>query len=108
MFGFSNAGLNVLVLRDGEELDATLRQALATADDAERPGLERAVALIAEQRALSDAELRVRWVRRALAGSGVDDHTDQVTAVRALRKAEPQLGLSTAVLLVGEAYGRSD
>lgn len=108
MLGFGNQGLNVLVLRDADELGHTLRQALAAADEAERPGLERALALIGEHRALSDADLRVRWVRRALAGSGVGEESDQVTVVRALRKAEPDLGLATAVRLANEAYGGKD
>ncbi|MFC0601393.1 hypothetical protein [Streptomyces palmae] len=108
MLGFDNQGLNVLVLRDAEELALAFRQALATADDAERPGLERAVALVDEQIALSDADLRVRWTRRALAGSGVDESTDRISVIRALRKAEPDLGLATAVRLAGEAYGTAD
>ncbi|KUJ66712.1 hypothetical protein ACZ90_33815 [Streptomyces albus subsp. albus] len=108
MLGFGNQGLNVLVLRDTEELGLALRRALATADDAERPGLERAVALVNEQIALSDADLRVRWTRRALAGSGVDESTDQVSVIRALRKAQPDLGLATAVRLANEAYGPAD
>ncbi|WP_431044039.1 hypothetical protein ACQUSR_20500 [Streptomyces sp. P1-3] len=108
MLGFSNQGLNVLVLRDAEELGHVLRRALATADEVERPGLERAVALVNEQAALTEAELRVRWVRRALAGSGVDEQTDQVSVVRALRKAEPELGVAAAVRLATEAYGRGD
>ncbi|MFH8370868.1 hypothetical protein [Streptomyces sp. NPDC018031] len=108
MLGFGDQGLNVLVLRDADELGHTLRQALAAADEAERPGLERALALIGEHSALSDADLRVRWVRRALTGSGVDEQTDQVSVVRALRKAEPALGLASAVRLAHEAYGRKD
>ncbi|WP_327115250.1 hypothetical protein OG206_12270 [Streptomyces sp. NBC_01341] len=93
----------VLVLRDAREIAERLRRALATAPDAERPGLERALALAAEAEAVPDAELRARWVRQRLAAAGYEGPADSVAAIKALRRAEPGLSLLQAATYAREA-----
>ncbi|MEV1024501.1 hypothetical protein [Streptomyces sp. NPDC050264] len=95
--------LNVLVLRDSNRLADAVEAALRTAPDTERPGLERAAALIAEAAARSDAELRGDWVRARLAAAGQDLPADSVQAIRLLRQAEPSLSLYAAVRLAKAA-----
>ncbi|MFG3101197.1 hypothetical protein ACGFZL_11860 [Streptomyces sp. NPDC048182] len=104
MFGRrSTPELHVLVLRDADTLAAVLRDALAEAPDDQRPGLERAAALVAEAAAVPDASLRARWVHQRLAAAGHEGPADSVRAVKALRQAEPGLSLLTAVQLTKEA-----
>ncbi len=79
------------VLREAEELGALLREALSTAPEDERPGLERAVALVERAAAVPDSEVRGRWVRQRLAAAGYEGPADAVAAVRILRTAEPGL-----------------
>lgn len=93
----------VLLLRESQDISSALRLALETASDAERPGLERALALVAEAAAVPDAELRGRWARRRMAASGYSGPWDSVAAVKALRQAEPGLGLLQAVNLSKDA-----
>ncbi|WP_031083500.1 hypothetical protein [Streptomyces sp. NRRL WC-3549] len=93
----------VLVLRDVQEITELLRQELGTATDDRRPGLERALALVEEVAAVPDAELRARWVRQRLAASGYEGPLDSVSAVKALRRAEPGLSLLQAVTYAREA-----
>ncbi|NEB76208.1 hypothetical protein G3I40_13395, partial [Streptomyces sp. SID14478] len=50
--------LNVLVLQDTDRIADAVRAALQDAPESERPGLERAAALIAEAAGRSEAELR--------------------------------------------------
>ncbi|MGY0018166.1 hypothetical protein [Streptomyces sp. cg35] len=95
--------LNVLVLRDADRVADAVQEALASASDAERPGLERAAALIAEAAGMSEAEVRGRWVRERLAAAGHTGPADSVQAIKALRQAEPALSLYTAVRLAKDA-----
>ncbi|ROV64775.1 hypothetical protein [Streptomyces globisporus] len=95
--------LAVLVIRDAPDVVAGLRRALETAPDAERPGLERALALAEESAARPDAELRGRWVRRRLDAAGHEGPADSVEAIKILRQAEPGLTLLQAVTYAKEA-----
>ncbi|GAA2241699.1 hypothetical protein GCM10010145_04700 [Streptomyces ruber] len=103
MFGNNGTELGVLVLRDTEALVKTLRQALAEADETERPGLERAVALAERTAAAHDDELRARWVHERLAAAGYEGAPDSVRAIKVLRRAEPELSLRAAVHLTKAA-----
>lgn len=93
----------VVVLRDADAIAESIRAALADASEAERPGLERAAALVAAAAEGGDAELRARWVRRRLADAGYEGELDAVAAVKSLRQAEPGLSLVAAVQLTKEA-----
>lgn len=93
----------VLVLRDTEAAADAIREALAGASDAERPGLERAAAILAEYGGRPEAEARVEWVRGVLAEAGVDPVKEEVHAIKAVRQAERSLSLRAAVELVNEA-----
>ncbi|MDT0450866.1 hypothetical protein [Streptomyces hesseae] len=93
----------VVVLRDSQALADAVREALETASEAERPGLERAAGLIALHAARPEREIRAEWTRGILATAGVDPREQEVHAVRALRRAEPGLSLKSAVQLVREA-----
>ncbi|MFR9796371.1 hypothetical protein ACL02U_10775 [Streptomyces sp. MS06] len=104
MFGLTTKhDLNVLVLRDAETVAGAVRAALAGAAESERPGLERALAVIEETAATSDAELRARWVRARLDEAGCTEPADSVSAVKVLRAAEPGLSLTAAVRLSRDA-----
>ncbi|MFF4590314.1 hypothetical protein [Streptomyces sp. NPDC001388] len=89
----------VLTIRDADVMGAALREALAEATPEERPGLERAAALIASTATDTDARLRARWVRGRLAAVGFTGDVASVAAVKALRQAEPTLSLLAAVEL---------
>ncbi|MET7730085.1 hypothetical protein ABZT02_01790 [Streptomyces sp. NPDC005402] len=107
------AGLNkknnfVLLVRDADVVGAALRQALAGAPPEERPGLERAVALVESTAEASESGLRARWVRSRLAAVGFTGDLTSVAAVRALRKAEPKLSLLAAVQLQKEALAHPE
>ena len=93
----------VLVLRDAPGITELLREALGTAPATERPGLERALALVAEAGSVPDTELRARWVRQRLAAAGHEGPVDSVAAIKALRTAEPGLSLLQAVTYAREA-----
>ena len=95
--------LNVLVLRDADVIAATVRWALDDAPPEERPGLERALALVEQAAATSDADLRARWVRERMAASGIEGSYDSVRAIKALRDAAPGLSLAQAVKMAKEA-----
>jgi hypothetical protein len=95
--------LSVLVLRDAPDVVAGIRSALEAATDAERPGLERALALAGESAGRPDAELRGRWVRQHLAAAGYEGPADSVPAIQILRRAEPGLTLLQAVTYAKEA-----
>ncbi|NEB39933.1 hypothetical protein [Streptomyces sp. SID14515] len=95
--------LAVLVLHDAPEVVAGIRHALETATDAERPGLERALALAEESAGRPDAELRGRWVRQHLDAAGHEGPADSVAAIKILREAEPGLTLLQAVTYAKEA-----
>ncbi|MFG2432656.1 hypothetical protein [Streptomyces sp. NPDC048590] len=103
MIGIGKQDMDVLVLRDTPEITELLSRALDTASVAERPGLERALALAAEAASVSDAEIRSRWVRRRLAAAGYKGQLDSVAAIKKLRQAEPGLSLRQAVAYAREA-----
>ncbi|GAA3506760.1 hypothetical protein GCM10019016_138750 [Streptomyces prasinosporus] len=94
---------NVLVLRDADVVAREIRRALAEATPGQRPGLERAAALVEQAAAASDAELRARWVHERLAAAGHRGPADSVRAVKALREAAPGLSLLSAVRLTKDA-----
>lgn len=87
---------------------AALRRALAEAPPEERPGLERAAALVESTAAASEGELRARWVRSRLAAVGFAGDISSVAALKALRQAEPRLSLMAAVQLQKEAVARPE
>ncbi|GGS11563.1 hypothetical protein GCM10010269_58400 [Streptomyces humidus] len=98
------AGLNkkhnfVLVVRDADVVTAALREALAGASPEERPGLERAVALVGAAAEATETRLRADWVRSRLAAVGFTGDVSSIAAVRALRRAEKKLSLLAAVEL---------
>ncbi|MFG3246474.1 hypothetical protein [Streptomyces sp. NPDC048187] len=104
MFGrLAPPELNVLVLRDTDVVAHGIRQALAEATPEERPGLERAAALVEQAAAEPDAALLARWVRERLAAAGHEGPVDSVRAVKALREAAPGIGLRQAVQLARDA-----
>ncbi|GHJ36613.1 hypothetical protein Sm713_22220 [Streptomyces sp. TS71-3] len=96
----------VLALRDADEILTALQAALEDAPEAERPGLARALEVAVGAAVTSEAELRVRWTRRQLAAAGYEGPADAVAAVKALRSAEPALGLRQAVAMAREAAAR--
>ncbi|MFF9409493.1 hypothetical protein ACF1B0_28830 [Streptomyces anandii] len=104
MFGLDKrTELSVLVLRDADVIAAGVRSALAEASPEERPGLERAAALVERAFTVSDAELRARWVHERLAQAGYEGPADSVQAIKTLRQAAPGLSLVTAVRLSKDA-----
>ncbi|MFK4067380.1 hypothetical protein [Streptomyces sp. NPDC029674] len=102
MFG-TKRELMVIALRDTDAVAEELREALATADERDRPGLERAAALLARAAAVPDSEIRGRWALRRITAAGHTGPADSVHAVKALRQAEPGLSLASAVRLSKEA-----
>lgn len=102
MFG-KREQTQVVVVRDSQAVAEAVREALASAGPEERPGLERAAALLAERTARPDAEVRGEWARAVVTAAGFDPRTQELHAIRALRRAEPGLGLAAAVQLVREA-----
>ncbi|MFC9757220.1 hypothetical protein [Streptomyces sp. NPDC056921] len=103
MIGNGKQDLAVVVVRDAEAIAAALQQVLETAGAEERPGLERALAVVADAAGVPDAELRGRWAGRRIRAGGHEGPLDAVAAVKALRKAEPGLSLRQAVQLSREA-----
>ncbi|THA65307.1 hypothetical protein E6P78_18670 [Streptomyces sp. A0958] len=103
MIGNGKQDMAVIVVRDADAVVAALREALEQAGEEDRPGLERALALAAAQAGVPDAELRGRWAGRRIRAGGHEGPLDAVAAVKALRTAEPGLGLRQAVRLSGEA-----
>lgn len=101
--GLSRKHDAVLIVRDSDVIAAALRQALAEASPEERPGLERAAALVESTAAATDGRMRARWVRSRLASAGFTGDLASVSAVKALRKAEPDLSLLAAVRLQKDA-----
>ncbi|MFC8075426.1 hypothetical protein ACFUN8_07770 [Streptomyces sp. NPDC057307] len=98
----------VLVVREADEIAEAVDQALKTAGPEERPGLERAAALLAAAKETTDAELRGSWARRKMAEAGVKGRADSVQAVKALREAQPGLSLLQATRLSQEAAALED
>ncbi|MGI5402420.1 hypothetical protein ACQEVG_23840 [Streptomyces sp. CA-135486] len=103
MFGLGKQELSVLVLRDADSIADAVRAALSTATPEDRPGLERAAAIVARAADAPAAELRGRWVRQQLDAAGFKGPADSIHAIKALRKAEPRLSLVTAVSLAKDA-----
>ncbi|MGW7545291.1 hypothetical protein ACWGKQ_29910 [Streptomyces sp. NPDC054770] len=106
--GLSKKNTFVLAIRDAHVVAADLRQALATASPEERPGLERAAALVESTASATDTQLRARWVRSRLAAVGFAGDIGSVAAVKALRQAEPTLSLLAAVQLQREAVAHPE
>lgn len=98
----------VLLVRDSDVIAAALRQALAEASPEDRPGLERAAALVESTAAATEGRLRARWVRSRLAAAGFTGDIASVAAIRALRRAEPALSLLAAVQLQKEAVAHPE
>ncbi|MFF9088094.1 hypothetical protein ACF1BE_17035 [Streptomyces sp. NPDC014991] len=98
----------VLVIRDSDIITAGLREVLAGAPPEERPGLERALAAVAATAGATEAQLRARWVRSRLAEAGFTGNITSVAALRALRRAEPQLSLLAAVQLQKQAVAHPE
>jgi hypothetical protein len=103
MFGAKKDQLNVLVLRDADVVAAALRQALAEAGPEERPGLERALRVVARAAEMPDDALRSRWVHERLAAAGYQGPPDSVEAVKIVRQQAPGLSLLSAVQLTKAA-----
>lgn len=97
MPGFRKQETTLIVLRDADEIEAAVRAELEHAGAEERPGLERALAIITDAAAVTDAELRARWVRQRLDAAGVPGPAGSVTAIKALRESAPGLSLLSAV-----------
>ena len=106
ILGRNNKHDVVLLIRDADVVGAALRQALAEASPEERPGLERAAALVESTAAATESELRARWFRSRLAAAGFTGDISSVAALKALRRAEPGLSLLAAVRLQKEAVAR--
>jgi hypothetical protein len=106
--GLSKKNNFVLAIRDADVVEAALRQALADASPEERPGLERAAALVGSLAAATETQLRARWVRSRLAAVGFTGDVGSVAAIKALREAEPKLSLLAAVQLQKEAVARPE
>ncbi|MEV6792401.1 hypothetical protein AB0M87_10450 [Streptomyces sp. NPDC051320] len=99
---------SVLVIRDADLVSEALRRALADAPPEERPGLERAAALVESTADATENRLRARWVRDRLAAVGFSGEIASVAAVKALRQAEPRLSLVAAVQLQKEAVAHPE
>ncbi|MFG3045054.1 hypothetical protein ACGFZR_09040 [Streptomyces sp. NPDC048241] len=106
--GFTRGRAFVLPLKDSDAILAAMRRALADAPPEERPGLERAVALVESTAAASEDELCARWVRARLSATGFTGDIASMAALRALRKAEPSLGLLMAVELQKRAVAHPE
>ncbi|MFH8283480.1 hypothetical protein [Streptomyces antibioticus] len=106
--GLSRTSDVVLTIRDADVVAAALREALASASPEERPGLERAAALVESTAGADGPRLRARWVRARLAAAGFEGDLTSVAAVKALRRAEPTLSLLAAVQLQREAVAHPE
>ncbi|WP_405951893.1 hypothetical protein OG588_42405 [Streptomyces prunicolor] len=106
--GLGKKNTFVLTIRDADVVAAALRRAEAGAAPEERPGLERAIALVESTAAANEGQLHARWVRSRLAATGFTGDLDSVAAVRALRQAEPRLSLLAAVHLQKEAVAHPE
>ncbi|MFD5354685.1 hypothetical protein [Streptomyces sp. NPDC058657] len=93
----------LITLSDREGFLGALRTALDAADATDRPGLERALAVVETTPTPDPAVLRGRWALERIEAAGVEARPDSVKAVKALRDAEPGLSLLQAVNLTKEA-----
>ncbi|MGV9341260.1 hypothetical protein [Streptomyces sp. NPDC003688] len=96
---FTGKGEFALMVRDTDLVSAALRQALADAGPGERPGLERALEIVATVETADDDQLCARWYRDRLAAAGFTGDIGSVSALKALRQSEKGLSLLTAVQL---------
>ncbi|MEU7163087.1 hypothetical protein AB0A70_00305 [Streptomyces morookaense] len=87
------------LLPDLTPVKDALRTALGEADEAERPGLQRALAIV-EEFASADQVATQDWARKTLAVAGIDPATHEIRAIKALRQARPGLTLKEGVDLV--------
>ncbi|MCI4041942.1 hypothetical protein [Streptomyces sp. TRM75563] len=85
--------LHVLILRDLESLRDEIVREMESADEAEQPGLRKALHLLGQRAAATDEQLVQDWVTRTLSRAGVDPAQDHVRAVKVLRETIPGLGL---------------
>ncbi|WP_250405595.1 hypothetical protein [Streptomyces cellostaticus] len=108
IMGLGGKNRVVLTVRDADVVAAALRQALAQASPLERPGLERAAAVVEATAAATEGRLRARWVRARLAAVEFTGDIASVAAVRALRRAEPELSLLAAVQLQKDAVAHPE
>ncbi|MFJ6695953.1 hypothetical protein ACIQM4_07755 [Streptomyces sp. NPDC091272] len=100
---FSRPEVQVVAVSDRAEILDALRRAADGADEAERAGLARALAVVEATPARDPAELRGRWARERIEAAGIEPKADSIVAIKALRKAEPGLSLAQAVALAKEA-----
>ncbi|MFD9511209.1 hypothetical protein [Streptomyces mirabilis] len=77
----------------------SLQEALNSADETDRPGLRRALAIL-DRFLSSDGPATEDWARRTLAVAGIDPKRKEMKAIQALRSARPDLGLKEATTLV--------
>ncbi|MEV7774461.1 hypothetical protein [Kitasatospora sp. NPDC086791] len=99
---FSSRETHLVVLRELDVARTALREALAAAGAEEQPGLERALSVLDGLRG-NEQQLKGKWVGGLLDQAGIDPRTNEVSAVRELRRAIPGLGLAAAVDLVKQA-----
>ncbi|MFK8846529.1 hypothetical protein [Streptomyces sp. Ac-502] len=77
-----------------------IQSALNDADEAERPGLRRALDIVNEFTPADGSPATEEWARKALAVAGVDPRVKEIKAIQALRTARPSLGMKEATALV--------
>ncbi|MBB5926846.1 hypothetical protein [Streptomyces echinatus] len=98
----------VLLIRDADLVTSALRQALADTTPEERPGLERALALVESTAAATETQVRASWVRSQLSAVGFTGDIASIAALKALRRAEPRLSLIAAVQLQKDAVAHPE
>ncbi|WP_103511440.1 hypothetical protein [Streptomyces sp. SM13] len=84
---------HILILRDLESLRDEIVREMESADEAEQPGLRKALHLLGQRAAATDEQLVQDWVIRTLSRAGADPAQDHVRAVKVLRETIPGLGL---------------
>ncbi|MER7580835.1 hypothetical protein [Kitasatospora sp. NPDC097691] len=96
---FSSRETHLVVLRELDVVRTALREALTAATTEERPGLERALSVL-DGLGGNEQQLKAKWVGGLLEQAGIDPRTEEVVAIRELRRAVPGLGLAAAVDLL--------
>ncbi|MEU3571035.1 hypothetical protein AB0E96_21830 [Kitasatospora sp. NPDC036755] len=96
---FSSRETHLVVLRELDVVRTALQEELAAAGPEERPGLERALSVL-DGMGRNEQQLKAKWVNGLLEQTGIDPRTQEVRAVRELRRAVPGLSLVAAVDLV--------
>ncbi|WP_406218928.1 hypothetical protein [Streptomyces decoyicus] len=92
--------LNLVVLRETDDVRTALEAALAQADATDAPGLRRALEVLHSVVDEGDDALKIRWARQSLEQTGIPAGDTSTRAIKALRTAVPHLGLAEAVELV--------